>query len=138
MHPLNAIRAHNSVGSECPDLKIGKVGVSSFVLLRSKKFFGRITQLVQSGCLTSSKSEVRVLLCPQGLPFWEAFFVFGYFLCSSVQIDFDNVIENNAAYLAGWLKILQADSKFIFKAAAEAQKAADYILNRKPATPQDN
>lgn len=60
------------------------------------------------------------------------------FLCSSVQIDFDNVIENNAAYLAGWLKILQADSKFIFKAAAEAQKAADYILNRKPPTPQDN
>ncbi len=60
------------------------------------------------------------------------------FLCSSVQIDFDNVIENNAAYLAGWLKILQADSKFIFKAAAEAQKAADYILNRRPATPQDN
>lgn len=60
------------------------------------------------------------------------------FLCSSVQIDFDNVIENNAAYLVGWLKILQADSKFIFKAAAEAQKAADYILNRRPATPQDN
>jgi antirestriction protein ArdC len=56
------------------------------------------------------------------------------FLCSSVQIDFDNVIENNAAYLAGWLKIVQADSKFIFKAAAEAQKAADYILNRKHIT----
>lgn len=53
------------------------------------------------------------------------------FLCSSVQIDFDNIIENNAAYLAGWLKILQADSKFIFKAAAEAQKAADYVLNRR-------
>jgi len=53
------------------------------------------------------------------------------FLCSSVQIDFDNVIENNAAYLAGWLKILKEDSKFIFKAAAEAQKAADYVLNRR-------
>lgn len=60
------------------------------------------------------------------------------FLCSSVQIDFDNVIENNAAYLAGWLKVLQTDSKFIFKAAAEAQKAADYILNRRPATTQEN
>ena len=48
------------------------------------------------------------------------------------------MVENNAAYLAGWLKILKADSKFIFKAAAEAQKAADYILNRRPVTPQDN
>ncbi len=54
------------------------------------------------------------------------------FLCSSVQIDYDAITENSAAYLAGWLKILKADSKFIFKAAAEAQKAADYILNRKP------
>jgi antirestriction protein ArdC len=54
------------------------------------------------------------------------------FLCSSVQIDYDTITENNAAYLAGWLKVLQEDSKFIFKAAAEAQKAADYILNRKP------
>ncbi len=53
------------------------------------------------------------------------------FLCSSVQIDYDNITENNAAYLAGWLKVLREDSKFIFKAAAEAQKAADYILNRK-------
>lgn len=54
------------------------------------------------------------------------------FLCSTVQIDFDGITENSAAYLAGWLNILKADSKFIFKAAAEAQKAADYILNRKP------
>ena len=56
------------------------------------------------------------------------------FLCAVCQIDFDGITENSAAYLAGWLNILKADSKFIFKAAAEAQKAADYILNRKPAT----
>jgi antirestriction protein ArdC len=54
------------------------------------------------------------------------------FLCSNCQIDYDSITENSAAYLAGWLNILRADSKFIFKAAAEAQKAADYILNRKP------
>lgn len=53
------------------------------------------------------------------------------FLCSSVQIDYDHVVENNAAYLAGWLKVLREDSKFIFKVAAEAQKAADYILSRR-------
>lgn len=53
------------------------------------------------------------------------------FLCSSAQIDFDAITENNAAYLAGWIKILKEDNRIIFKAAAGAQKAADYILNRK-------
>ncbi len=56
------------------------------------------------------------------------------FRCSSAQIDYDNIAENNAAYLAGWLNKLKADSKFIFKAAAEAQKTADYFLNRKHTT----
>lgn len=53
------------------------------------------------------------------------------FLCSNVQIDYDHVVENNAAYLTGWLKVLKVDSKFIFQVAAEAQKAADYILSRR-------
>jgi antirestriction protein ArdC len=52
------------------------------------------------------------------------------FLCSSVQIDYDEVFENNVAYLAGWLKVLKEDSKFIFKVSAEAHKASDYILNK--------
>jgi antirestriction protein ArdC len=52
------------------------------------------------------------------------------FLCSSLNIDHNSITENNAAYLAGWLKVLKEDSKFIFKADAEAQKAADYKLNR--------
>lgn len=50
------------------------------------------------------------------------------FLCSSVQIDYDKITENSVAYLAGWLKVMREDSRFIFKAAAEAQKAADYLL----------
>lgn len=29
------------------------------------------------------------------------------FICSSVQIDYDNIVENNAAYLDGWLKVLK-------------------------------
>lgn len=53
------------------------------------------------------------------------------FLCSTVQINFDEITNNSASYLAGWLQVLKEDSKFIFRAAAEAQKAADYILNRK-------
>lgn len=55
------------------------------------------------------------------------------FLCSSAQIDYDRITENSAAYLAGWLKVLREDNRFIFKAAAEAQKAVDYILNSHPA-----
>ena len=53
------------------------------------------------------------------------------FLCSNVQIDYDGIVENNAAYLSGWLKVLKEDSKFIFKVAADAQKAVDYILNNR-------
>jgi len=40
-------------------------------------------------------------------------------------------LENSAAYLQGWIKALQSkDAKgWIIRAAAQAQKAADYILN---------
>jgi antirestriction protein ArdC len=50
------------------------------------------------------------------------------FLCAKVNIDVEPLMDNSASYLAGWLKVLKADNRFIFKAAAEAQKAADFIL----------
>lgn len=37
-------------------------------------------------------------------------------------------IDNHAAYLASWLKCLREDSRAIFKAAAQAQLAADLVL----------
>jgi antirestriction protein ArdC len=40
------------------------------------------------------------------------------------------VIENQAAYLAGWLSKLHEDRKLLVYAAAQAQKAADFILGR--------
>lgn len=44
------------------------------------------------------------------------------------------VLKNNAVYIKGWAKSvnkeLQKDNKAIFKAAAEAQKATDFILDR--------
>ena len=52
------------------------------------------------------------------------------YLCATVRIDQEPIVQNSAAYLAGWLKVLKADSRFIFKAAAGAQKAADYILGK--------
>ena len=38
-------------------------------------------------------------------------------------------LENHASYLQNWLEALKADSKFIFKAAAQANKAVDHILS---------
>ena len=37
-------------------------------------------------------------------------------------------IENSAAYIAGWLRRLRDDHRLVVTAAAQAQKAADYIL----------
>jgi antirestriction protein ArdC len=53
------------------------------------------------------------------------------FLCGYAGIV-DRTINSSAAYLEGWLKQLQADKTLIVHAAAQAQKAADFILNRQP------
>jgi len=53
------------------------------------------------------------------------------FLCAEAGIS-PAVIENQAAYIQGWLKKLRDDRKLVIHAAAKAQKAADYILNVKP------
>lgn len=50
------------------------------------------------------------------------------FLCAKAGITNDDIMENAAAYIQGWLGKLREDNKFIFKSAAEAQKAANYIL----------
>jgi len=44
----------------------------------------------------------------------------------------DNVtVENSAAYLSGWLAALRKDNKLLLKAASQAQKSVDYLLNIK-------
>lgn len=53
------------------------------------------------------------------------------FLCGYSGIE-NNTIENSAAYIQGWLKALKNDRTLLIHAAAQAQKAADYILNAKP------
>jgi len=52
------------------------------------------------------------------------------FLCAHTNIDYDSIFENSTAYLQGWLKVLKQDKRMIFKAAAEASKAVDLILNK--------
>jgi antirestriction protein ArdC len=49
------------------------------------------------------------------------------FLCGHCGIE-NNTIENSAAYLQGWLKALKNDKTLLVHAAAQAQKASDYIM----------
>jgi antirestriction protein ArdC len=51
------------------------------------------------------------------------------YLCAEAGIS-PAVIENEAAYLQGWLAKLRSEKRLIVVAAAKAQKAADYILGR--------
>ncbi|HUN01240.1 MAG TPA: zincin-like metallopeptidase domain-containing protein [Niabella sp.] len=53
------------------------------------------------------------------------------FLCAIGGIE-QETLTNSAAYIQGWLKSLKNDKTLVVKAAAQAQKAADYILNRIP------
>ena len=49
------------------------------------------------------------------------------FLCGETGIE-NQTIDNSAAYINGWLKKLRNDEKLVIFAAAQAQKAMDYIL----------
>jgi antirestriction protein ArdC len=52
------------------------------------------------------------------------------FLCGVAGIENATVL-NSAAYIKGWLGALKNDRKMVVLAAAQAQRAADYILDRK-------
>jgi antirestriction protein ArdC len=51
------------------------------------------------------------------------------FLCGVAGIEGD--LQNSSAYIDNWLSALKGDRKLIVMAAAQAQKAADYIQNIK-------
>ena len=51
------------------------------------------------------------------------------FLCSGCGIAQETII-NQSAYIASWKKTIQADKRMVVTAAAQAQKAADYILDK--------
>lgn len=48
------------------------------------------------------------------------------FLCADLELATEPR-EENASYVANWLEVLKNDTRFIFKAAAHAQRAADYL-----------
>lgn len=49
-------------------------------------------------------------------------------LCGVAGID-NSTVDNSASYIGGWLRALKDDKRLVVHAAAQAQKAADYILN---------
>lgn len=51
------------------------------------------------------------------------------YLCAEAGIS-PAVIDNQTAYVAGWLAKLRDQRKLLVHAAAQAQRAADYILGR--------
>jgi antirestriction protein ArdC len=51
------------------------------------------------------------------------------FLCGHCGIE-QATVPNSAAYIASWLKQLKNDRRLVVHAAAAAQKAADFILDR--------
>ena len=50
------------------------------------------------------------------------------FLCADLELA-SEPREENASYIANWLEVLKNDTHFIFKAAAHAQRAADYLAS---------
>jgi antirestriction protein ArdC len=52
-------------------------------------------------------------------------------VCAELGIS-DCEFSNNAAYIASWLERLRSDRKEIFRAAADAQRIADYLLSFHP------
>ena len=52
------------------------------------------------------------------------------FLSSETGIE-PNTLDDSAAYIASWLRKRRNDNWLVVHAAAQAQRAADYILDRK-------
>lgn len=47
-------------------------------------------------------------------------------LCN--QSGIENTIDNSAAYIQGWAKVLKKDKRLVVTAASQGQRAADFIL----------
>jgi len=53
------------------------------------------------------------------------------FLCADLAIT-PETRDDHAAYIASWLKVLRNDKRFIFSAAAHAQRAIDFLHGLQP------
>ncbi|MEO0331951.1 MAG: zincin-like metallopeptidase domain-containing protein [Bacteroidota bacterium] len=50
------------------------------------------------------------------------------FLANLMNISSEAALDDAAAYIQGWLKVLRNDKRFIIEAAQKAQRAVDYIM----------
>jgi len=106
----------------------------TIVLAERNQFTGKEafykTALHELGHWTGHKSRMnRDLSCANGSKQYaleeltaELFSAF-----MAARLGFVTQITNNAVYIKSWLKCLNDDKKFIFKASAMAQKACDYV-----------
>lgn len=51
------------------------------------------------------------------------------FLATELGVPQAESLENHAAYVQSWLKAMQSDPAYIFKASTQASKACDYLLS---------
>jgi antirestriction protein ArdC len=56
------------------------------------------------------------------------------FLCADLSIRGD--LEHHASYLQSWLTVLKQDPKALFRAAADANRATDYLVALQPRSQQ--
>ncbi len=59
------------------------------------------------------------------------------FLCADLGLA-PEPRDEHAAYIASWLKALKDDKRFIFQAAAHAQRAVDYLHGCQPLIDEDD
>ena len=57
-------------------------------------------------------------------------------VCAELNLAYD--ADNTTTYLADWMTALKSDRKEIFRAAADAQRIADYLLGFHPDYAREN
>jgi antirestriction protein ArdC len=60
----------------------------------------------------------------------------GCYTSAELGLPVTENLSNHASYLRGWLRAMKGDTRFIFRATAQASRASDYILSfSRPAEP---
>lgn len=54
------------------------------------------------------------------------------FVCGDLGLSNDTVMANHASYITSWAARIKDDPKVLFKAFAEAEQAADWVMQRHP------
>ncbi|WP_455654337.1 ArdC family protein [Phascolarctobacterium sp.] len=52
------------------------------------------------------------------------------FLCRDINLQSEHADTSHAGYIKSWIKVLQEDHNEIFRAASDAEKICDYLLER--------